>query len=116
MDGYNMNDELFQRFWLAGMRKCNKKKAKSLFNRLLKGSKDPEGFTTKLVMDIQKRIDSNQFGFNALHPTTYLNGERWEDEIVESEQRPSLMNRLTNRDWAKHMVPELNAALIEGEK
>jgi len=110
-----MSDELFQRFWLAGMRKCNKKKAKSLFNRLLKSSKDPELFTTKLVMDIQKRVEINQYGFDALHPTTYLNGERWDDEIVESELKPSLMSRLNNRDWAKHMVPELNTALIEGE-
>ena len=103
-----MREELFNKFWLAGMRKCNKKKAKTLFNRLLKESKDPEGFTTKLVMDIQKRIDSNQFGFNAMHPTTYLNGERWEDEIVEStpavQVMPSLMSRRMDLSWADHMI------------
>jgi len=40
-----------------------------------------------------------------MHPTTYLNGERWEDEI--DEPKPSLINRLTDRSWAKHMVPQL---------
>jgi len=103
-----MNDELFQRFWLAGMRKCNKKKAKSLFNRLLKRSKDPELFTTKLVMDIQKRLDSDQFGFDQLHPTTYLNGERWEDEIIEKEKKVSIMDRLSDRSWADGLItPQL---------
>jgi len=97
-----MTDELFQRFWLAGMRKCNKKKAKPLFNRLLKASKDPEAFTTKLIEDVQNRIRVHQFGFDMMHPTTYLNGERWDDEVITHEKdirhtpirRPSVVDRV----------------------
>ena len=109
-----MNDELFQRFWLAGMRKCNKKKAKSLFNNLLKKQSDPELFTTKLVFDIQKRLDSNQFGFKAMHPTTYLNGERWNDEVItndrtqghERNERPNQTGRPSVVDRVKRVNAE----------
>lgn len=102
-----MTDELFERFWLAGMRKCNKKKARPLFNRVLKGHADPESFVTMLIIDIKARLDSNQLGFVEMHPTTYLNGERWEDEIVEARvelTKAPLMERLTDRSWADHMM------------
>jgi len=103
-----MTDELFQRFYNAGMRKMDRKKALILFNRLLKKQDDPEAFTTKLVFDIQKRISVNQQGFDKLHPTTYLNGERWEDEIIQAETKQTPMQRLTDRTWANHMVnPQL---------
>ena len=35
-----------------------------------------------LAEDVSKRIESNQMGFeSSLHPATYLNNQRWEDEI-----------------------------------
>ena len=80
-----MNNELFQRFWMAGMRKVSKKKAIPLFNRVLKErdkSWSVEDFTDFLILDIQTRLNTNQLGFKEMHPTTYLNGERWDDEIV----------------------------------
>ncbi len=82
-----MSKDLFERFWLAGMRKISKKKAKPLFNRVLKErNKDvwisAEEFVDFLILDIQTRLQVKQFGFKEMHPTTYLNGERWDDEIV----------------------------------
>jgi len=82
-----MNNELFQRFWTAGMRKVSKKKAIPLFNRVLKERdkslwESVEEFTDFLILDIQTRLSTNQLGFKEMHPTTYLNGERWDDEIV----------------------------------
>lgn len=114
-------DHLFEQFWLAGMRKCNKKKAKPLFNRLLKASDDPQVFTSKLIMDIRSRIANKQFGFDAMHPTTYLNGERWEDEIVlpkiEESQSMTTIEHLTDRSWANDLLDNndapLNGHLIE---
>jgi hypothetical protein len=73
-------DELFDLFWSAGMRKMNKKKAKHKFILLVKAHSDPVRFTYMLVKDIELRIKNNQQGFDMMHPTTYLNGERWEDE------------------------------------
>ena len=72
----------FETFWNAGMRKISKKKSQSLFNNLLKKSKtEPAMFAEMLCKDIQARTQANQLGFADMHPTTYLNGERWTDDI-----------------------------------
>ena len=78
-------DEAFESiFWLAGMHKTGKKNAKSAFRtqyqewRRANGG-TPEQFAMFLAGDIASRI-GKQFGFDKLHPTTYLNGKRWEDE------------------------------------
>ena len=76
-------DEMFEQFWLAGMAKKNKAKAKTIFNRLLKSKGDKaQDFTSQLIMDVKRRLAVNQLGFESMHPTTYLNGERWEDDIT----------------------------------
>lgn len=82
-----INQDLFEQFWHAGMRKINKKKARSLFDRVIKKQEQQELFTQYLVTDIQKRLDLCQFGFSSMHPTTYLNQERWNDDYpVKHEQ------------------------------
>ncbi|MFV9382990.1 replication protein, partial [Citrobacter freundii] len=82
---HQATDEAFESiFWLAGMRKLEKKKSKSAFRtqyqewRSVNGG-TPEQFAMFLAGDIASRI-GKQFGFDKLHPTTYLNGKRWEDE------------------------------------
>lgn len=82
---HQATDEAFESiFWLAGMRKLEKKKSKSAFRtqyqewRRANGG-TPEQFAMFLAGDIASRI-GKQFGFDKLHPTTYLNGKRWEDE------------------------------------
>ena len=81
-----MSNDLFERFWQAGMRKCKKKQTRPLFNRVLKecGWDSEVEFIEFLIADIQARIDVHQLGFSDMHPTTYLRGERWEDEIVQA--------------------------------
>lgn len=72
----------FEEFWNAGMRKLDKKKAKAAFLKQLAESKmEPEEFGAMLAKDVQERVKREQFGFSRLHPTTYLNGERWNDEL-----------------------------------
>lgn len=94
-------DLLFVEFWKSGIRKANKKKAESLFSNLLKKQSAPHKFTDMLIADIQERLRINQQGFSEMHPTTYLNGERWNDEKVipnENPQRsttkPALIDRV----------------------
>lgn len=84
----NQLDEAFETiFWIAGMRKEGKKKALSAFKtqfkewrKVSKGT--PDQFSTMLAEDIACRI-GKQFGFDKLHPASYLNGKRWEDEKPE---------------------------------
>ncbi|WP_446470609.1 replication protein [Xenorhabdus stockiae] len=72
-------------FWLAGMKKIGKPKAFSAFKSQFKAWRKetggtPEQFATFLVEDIRSRLQAKIFGFENLHPTTYLNQKRWTDE------------------------------------
>ena len=79
----NINtSSLFAMFWESGIRKVGKKDAEKIFSRIIKKQKDPDRFTEQIIQDVKARISSNQFGFDRMHPSTYLNGERWLDEIT----------------------------------
>jgi hypothetical protein len=98
----SQHSELFDIFWAAGMRKAAKPAARKAFEKVMRGAEDPEQFTYNLVDDIQKRIAIDQLGFNELHPATYLNGMRWEDDHkvpnkagVGYERKQSLCERST---------------------
>lgn len=79
-------DRHFDQFWSSGIRKSNKKKARLAFHRILPDFTDhADVFTAMLCRDISARIQADQLGFTEMHPTTYLNGERWEDEIKPRE-------------------------------
>ena len=93
-----MSSELFEIFWDAGMRRVNKKAARKAFDRIIKLEDDKEEFVFMLQQDIKKRLAAAQFGFDAMHPATYLNGERWQDEIRQVNSR--LLHTLTDRSWA----------------
>lgn len=81
----------FGRFWVAGMTKQAKTKSlvafKKQFKEAQKKSKGitEEQFADYLIADIEKRIAANVFGFDRMHPTTYLNQQRWNDDIVAGE-------------------------------
>ena len=78
--------DAFKMFWSAGMVKVNKAKAKAKFERLVRdGKEDPDAFACLLARDVKARIAAQVYGFDRLHPTTYLNGERWNDDIVGSD-------------------------------
>ena len=85
---------LFELFWVAGMKKTNKIKAKPIFIKLLVKATPTyeEAFTNQLINDVKKRLASNQLGFDQMHPTTYLNGERWNDEVTPNEQNQPRAN------------------------
>lgn len=83
-------DEAFDYFWInSGLVKSSKQKAKSKFKTLVKKENDPLAFAGRLVRDCQERQKANQFGFDRLHATTYLNNERWEDEVRHEANQPN---------------------------
>ena len=123
----SQNDFLFDKFWNAGMRKAgDKPKTKSKFIKILKSprkktlhstSDDYYCFTEFLVNDIKSRINSNQLGFDQMLPSTYLNQQRWNDEIKQNkpsngishpDHRDTLLKRLKDRSWAVGMVDGLD--------
>lgn len=72
----------FEEFWKAYPRKENKKKAQEIWKRKkLNGNAD---FIIQDIHDRQRRHQSWLKGYIP-HATTYLNGERWNDEITENE-------------------------------
>ena len=81
----------FDRFWLSGITKQAKTKALTAFKKQYKeAQKKTKGiseqvFTDYLIGDIKKRIAANVFGFDRMHPTTYLNQQRWNDDIVSGQ-------------------------------
>lgn len=102
----DLHEEAFNHFW-SNMRlvKKSKKAALTAFKRLIKDkSKTPMDWAEFLINDIQNRISANQYGIDKLHPSTYLNGQRWEDEITidqpnnnyQANGKPSLLDRLSN--------------------
>lgn len=78
----------FDRVWMQYPTKVNKKKSRQLFESYIKKHKlNPVEFTEMLLMDIAKRCESEQFGFDKLHFTTYINQERWNDEYTVNKNK-----------------------------
>ncbi|CAK8736843.1 hypothetical protein SODG_000556 [Sodalis praecaptivus] len=91
----NPVEEAFEKiFWCAGMVKTGKKKALSAFSSQFRmwrkeTGRDAEEFACMLAEDIRSRLAGKQFGFDKLHPATYLTGQRWMDEIAKpAEEMP----------------------------
>ncbi|KLU17458.1 MULTISPECIES: replication protein [Xenorhabdus] len=83
-------------FWIAGMRKVGKPKALSSFKSQFKEWRSetkgtPEQFAEFLAEDIRLRLQAKVFGFENLHPATYLNQQRWTDEkpITNTPTKPA---------------------------
>lgn len=112
----------FEVFWSAGMRKVNKSGALKSFKKAFKDSKEESviRFGYELAEDVALRIKSRQFGFDKMHPTTYLNQQRWNDEYettnstnapagrkltAEEERNQELLRKYGNpasqRGWAE---------------
>lgn len=87
-------DKAFEEiFWCAGMRKAGKKNAASAYRtqfrewrKITRGTASE--FATMLAEDIACR-NGKQFGFDRLLPSSYLNGQRWNDEKPETIQPQS---------------------------
>lgn len=107
-------DALFDQLWASGIRKVNKKKSKSIFDRIVKSQPDPILFTNNLCSDVQKRIESGQLGFTEMHPTTYLNGERWNDDIQQPQPISGNQKPLSASERVRQAISEKQAARSAG--
>ncbi|WP_286869849.1 replication protein [Pantoea sp. UBA5035] len=93
-------DEAFEKiFWCAGMVKKGKQKAMSAFrSKYQEWRKEsggtPEQFAQMLAEDIAGR-QGKQFGFDNLHPATYLNGSRWQDDKPAAAASSSVKSAIT---------------------
>lgn len=101
-------DSAFEIFYKAGLPKVGKSKAITSFKTAYKNwkseNKTPEVFAQMLVSDIQCRLKANIFGFANLHPTTYLNQKRWEDELPPSiKPVQSQMTPEQKREYERYM-------------
>jgi phage replication O-like protein O len=87
-------DQAFESiFWCAGMIKTGKQKAITAFRTKYQewrkeSGGTPDQFAQMLCDDIASR-KGKQFGFDKLHPTSYLNGKRWQDEKPVVDQATS---------------------------
>ena len=109
----------FDYFWQAGMKKVNKKKALSAYKTQFKASKaeirksvdeDLEMyFAQYLVCDIVRRLELGQLGFSEMHPTTYLNGERWNDDYPAPQQQSTdFTGQQSVSNWADGLDKEFH--------
>lgn len=80
----------FEEFWSAYPRKENKKKAFDIWKR-----KKIEEIAETVIADVLKRKKQySQWKSGYIpHATTYLNGERWNDEITEDNNYDNNINR-----------------------
>lgn len=84
-------DNLFDMFWSAYPRKTNKGFAKKVFQKL----KVDKALLDKMVLAIgqQKKSDQWKNPQYIPHPSTWLNGERWEDEVASTAKPESEEDR-----------------------
>lgn len=92
---FDKNDA-FKRFWSIYPRHTNKKKA---FDVFVKKCTD-ETVLQKMLSAIveQKKTEQWQNIKYIPHATTWLNGERWEDELIVSDNNQNTENN-KNDDW-----------------
>jgi len=98
-------DIAFDEFWAAYPRKQDKKKARAKWGRLSLSVKQT------ILDDIQTRFQGIEKRFIPM-PTTYINGERWEDEIIKPEDRNGT-NQQDTRSRAKRVSDELDRIAAE---
>jgi hypothetical protein len=125
----------FEIFYSAGLVKKSKAQAYKKFKSLSKQMKaDPIEFGQLLAQDVQTRIAKQQYGIDKLHPSTYLNNQRWTDEHEEPNNgqfaptgKQSAAERINARNNAKYGQPssglgmgessgDLRGAMGEGER
>lgn len=69
----------FEDFWKAYPRKVDKKRAKAAWGRIAKGVR------LQIIEHVQNRPWPKDKSF-VMHPTTFLNNERWEDDTAATDQ------------------------------
>lgn len=80
--------ECMETFWDIYPRKTNKKKAMDILRAMIINKPDPD-FWSNVIADAGTRYRSIENKKFIPHATTYLNGARWEDEVIHENARPN---------------------------
>lgn len=74
----------FDEFWAAYPKKVAKKKAAGIWKR-----RKLDKVADRIIADVKRRTTSDGEWVRGFvpHPTTYLNGDRWEDEVESETQQ-----------------------------
>ncbi len=92
-------DSAFNHFWLSMfLTKKAPPTALKAFKKAVKKIDDPMHFAAHLVNDTKTRFDNKQFGFDKMHPTTYLNQARWEDDYTVDKSPESNKAQMNSND------------------
>ena len=96
------------------MTKQNKQGALKSFTKQHKeANREIHVFTDYLINDVQQRLAAGVFGFDKMHPTTYLNQQRWHDDIVKptNGQQTNLMQTVNTLQDIQ-LAPQENAGAL----
>lgn len=115
-----MLSNAFDIFYSAGLVKKSKVAAFKKFKSLVKEMKaDPAEFAELISEDIKQRVALQQFGIDKLHPSTYLNQQRWTDEHetnngqLTPNGKQSAAQRVAARNNAKYGQPSSGLGMAE---
>ena len=103
--------ELFNQFWAAYPRKTAKQDAVKAFAKL---NATPE-LLEIMLKAIEKQMVSHQWSDPQYipHPATWLNGHRWEDEVVKGAGKNIAQTNYTQREYEEPKQGQLPAWLVE---
>ena len=89
-----INNLDFDSIWNMYLKVGNKKKSQELYNKQTKAKK--ELIRNHIPLYIKNHIDNDKKDFIP-HLTTYLNGERWNDELPYKQTKQPVQPRLERR-------------------
>jgi len=103
IDRVKFVSEAFSYFWSnMFLPKKAKPVGEKSFNKVVKTYSDPMHFAKWLVTDTETRFNNQQIGFDKMHPSTYLNQARWEDDHTIDKPQNEKVKMSGGGDWAKY--------------
>jgi hypothetical protein len=101
----NQEPEGFDVFWKEYPRKQKKKEALKVFTKL----KPSAELLEKMIAALRKQKQSEQWQNKKYipHPPTWLNGERWEDDLGETELENKSVSQMSREEYLR-MIAERN--------
>lgn len=86
----------FEDFWKVYPKKRNRKRSEMLWKR-----QNLNNIADKLISDVQKRCGTEWKGKAVQYipdPSTYINGERWQDDVLPGETRQTYPQPIRNNE------------------
>lgn len=104
IDREKLTQEAFAYFWSnMFLPKKAKPVGEKSFTKSVIKIEDPMHFAKFLVTDTETRFNNQQIGFDKMHPSTYLNQARWEDDhTIDTDMKKQVVSIDGGGDWAKY--------------